>query len=54
MEYLDKRIQELSTEQDAHLLRASQPLGFKGLVALMKGCRLSWLFWLTCWPILYF
>ncbi len=47
MEYLDKRIQELSTEQDAQLLRASQPLGFKGLVARMKGCRLSWLFWLT-------
>ncbi len=47
MDYLDKRIQELGTEQDAHLLRASQPLGFKGLVARMKGDRVSWLFWLT-------
>ena len=36
MDYLDTRIKELTTEQDEHLLRSSQPYGWPGL-------------WRKCW-----
>ncbi len=41
MDYLEKRIQELETEHEAHLLRASQPWGWSGLIREMLGRRLG-------------
>ena len=40
MNYLDVRINELSTETDAHLLRSSQPLGWLGLSRSLRKGRL--------------
>ncbi len=42
MDYLDTRIKELTTEQDEHLLRSSQPYGWPGLWRQMLGSRLGW------------
>ncbi len=47
MNMLDTRISELSTETDAHLLRASQPHGWLGVVRDMRDSRLAWVFWVT-------
>jgi hypothetical protein len=47
MNMLDIRISELSTETDAHLLRASQPHGWLGVVRDMRGSRLAGVFWVT-------
>ncbi|WP_372884780.1 DUF6768 family protein [Shimia sp.] len=41
MDYLEKRIQELESEHEAHLLRASQPWGWRGLIREMLGRRLG-------------
>lgn len=47
MDYLDIRIQELLSPRDAHLLRASQPHGWMGIVRSMRQGKLAWLFWAT-------
>jgi hypothetical protein len=47
MDYLDRRIQELMSERDAHLLRASQPHGWLGITRAMRTGKLAWLFWVT-------
>ena len=41
MDYLEKRIRELESEHEAHLLRASQPWGWSGLIREMLGHRLG-------------
>lgn len=41
MNYLDIRISELLTEQEAHLLRSSQPLGWRGLMRSLLDGRLG-------------
>lgn len=41
MDYLEKRIQELGSEQEAHLLRASQPWGWSGLIRATLKSRLG-------------
>lgn len=41
MNYLDIRISELLTEQEAHLLRSSQPLGWRGLMRNLLDGRLG-------------
>lgn len=41
MDYLEKRIQELGSEHEAHLLRASQPWGWSGLLRATFRSRLG-------------
>ncbi len=50
MSYLDIRIQELMNETEEHLLRSSQPLGWRGLVRSMVKGRLGWTVW-TNWVL---
>jgi len=45
--YLDIRIKELMSETDAHLLRASQPHGWLGIVRSIRRGRLAWTFWVV-------
>jgi uncharacterized protein DUF6768 len=45
MNMLDTRIEELSSETDMHLLRASHPHGWLGVVREMRNSRLAWVFW---------
>lgn len=47
MDNLDLRIRELMSERDSHLLRASQPHGWLGIVKAMRQGKLAWLFWVT-------
>lgn len=47
MDYLDIRIQELTSETEAHLLRSSQPLGWMGLARSVFRGRLGWVVWIN-------
>lgn len=45
MSFLDIRINELMTETDAHLLRSTQPYGWRGLYRSMRSGRLRKVVW---------
>ncbi|MFQ5439074.1 MAG: DUF6768 family protein [Paracoccaceae bacterium] len=47
MGYLDIRISELMSEQEEHLLRSSQQLGWLGLARSLFHGRLGWTVWIN-------